>query len=105
MVSDKHAALEAQLSALDRDTAQRVGRLVFECSASVDLALLAVQDADRAARGHQAKWPNRRLLRMGDAAASPPCGDGQGIEPATRLSSPPRPRILMKRGTADDNRR
>jgi hypothetical protein len=39
-------ALEAQVNALDRETAERVTRLVFECSASLDLALLAVQDAN-----------------------------------------------------------
>ncbi len=30
--------LEAQVNALDRETAERVTRLVFECSASLDLA-------------------------------------------------------------------
>ena len=40
------AALEAQVNALDRETAERVTRLVFEFSASLDLALLAVQDAN-----------------------------------------------------------
>ena len=40
------AALEAQVNALDRETAERVTRLVFECSVSLDLALLAVQDAN-----------------------------------------------------------
>ncbi len=64
MAPDKRAALETQISALDHDTAQRVVRLVFECSASLDLALLAIQDADRAARGHQAKRPNSRLARV-----------------------------------------
>ncbi len=64
MASDKRAALEAQISTLDRNTAQRVGRLVFECSASLDVALLAVQDADRAARGQQAQRPNSRLTRI-----------------------------------------
>jgi hypothetical protein len=39
-------ALEAQVNALDQETAERVTRLVFECSASLDLALLAVQDAN-----------------------------------------------------------
>jgi hypothetical protein len=38
---------EAQINALDNETAQRVTRLVFECSASLDLALLAVQEANR----------------------------------------------------------
>ena len=38
--------LETQLDTLDEDTAQRVMHLVFECNASLDLALLAVQDAN-----------------------------------------------------------
>jgi hypothetical protein len=41
------AALEAQVNALDRDTARRVARLVLECRVSLRLALLAVQDADK----------------------------------------------------------
>lgn len=51
MTSQTTTALETQLTMLDPDTAQRVTRLVFECSASLDLALLAVQEADR--RVHQ----------------------------------------------------
>jgi hypothetical protein len=47
---DKMNLLERRLSMLDRETAQRVTRLVFECSASLDLALLAVQDANRTLR-------------------------------------------------------
>jgi len=46
MAPNDIAALEAQIDALDRETAERVTRLVFECSASLDLALLAVQDAN-----------------------------------------------------------
>jgi len=46
MTSHDIDALEAQVNALDRETAERVTRLVFECNASLDLALLAVQDAD-----------------------------------------------------------
>jgi hypothetical protein len=46
MAPHDRVALEAQVNALDRETADRVTRLVFECSASLDLALLAVQDAD-----------------------------------------------------------
>jgi len=38
--------LDAKVNALDRDTAERVTRLVFECSVSLDLALMAVQDAN-----------------------------------------------------------
>jgi hypothetical protein len=47
MVQHDIAALETQLATLDQDTAQRVTRLVVECSVSLDLALLAVQEADR----------------------------------------------------------
>lgn len=39
---------EAQMSALDRETARRVGHLVTQCGASLNLALQAVQEADRA---------------------------------------------------------
>jgi hypothetical protein len=39
------AAIEAQIEALDKETACRVARLVVECGASVPVALLAVQDA------------------------------------------------------------
>jgi hypothetical protein len=48
-------ALEAQVKALDRETAERVTRLVFECSASLDLALLAVQDANSSTQAFQAQ--------------------------------------------------
>ena len=41
-------ALETQLNTLDQDTAQRVTRLVFECNASLDMALLAVREANMA---------------------------------------------------------
>jgi hypothetical protein len=47
MTSHEIIAIEAQVSALDRETAERVTRLVFECSASLDLALMAVQDANK----------------------------------------------------------
>ena len=46
MATHDSIALEDQVNALDRETAERVTRLVFECSASLDLALLAVQDAN-----------------------------------------------------------
>ena len=38
--------LETQLSNLDQDTAQRVMHLVFECNASLALALSAVHEAN-----------------------------------------------------------
>lgn len=50
MAPQHFAALEAQLHALDQERAKRVARLVFECQSSLELALLAVQDADRAAQ-------------------------------------------------------
>jgi len=59
-------ALEAQVNALDRETAERVTRLVFECSASLDLALLAVQDANSSThmfRAQQAR-PRRGFARF-----------------------------------------
>ena len=46
MAPQEIIALEAKVNAMDRETAERVTRLVFECSASLDLALLAVQDAN-----------------------------------------------------------
>ena len=58
MTPDELTLLENQLSTLDQDTARRVTRLVFECSASLDLALLAVQEADRTIGG-QGRQPGR----------------------------------------------
>ena len=46
MTSHDIAALEAQVNALDQETAKRVSRLVFECSARLDLALQAVNEAN-----------------------------------------------------------
>jgi len=45
--------LEAKVNALDRETAERVTRLVFECSVSLDLALMAVQEANSRAQASQ----------------------------------------------------
>jgi hypothetical protein len=53
MTSHDIDTLEAQVNALDRETAERVTRLVFECNASLDLALLAVQDADDGTQSDQ----------------------------------------------------
>ncbi len=50
---DTMTLLESRLSMLDQETARRVTRLVFECSASLDMALLAVQDANRTLRRDQ----------------------------------------------------
>ena len=55
MTAHDIAVLEAQVNALDRETAERVTRLVFECSASLDLALLAVQDANNGEQTCQAQ--------------------------------------------------
>jgi hypothetical protein len=54
MAPHEIVALEAEVNALDRETAERVTRLVFECSASLDLALLAVQDANSSTQTSQA---------------------------------------------------
>lgn len=56
---DRMTLVESRLSTLDCETAQRVTRLVFECSASLDLALLAVQDANRTLR--EQRQPKARL--------------------------------------------
>jgi len=60
MAAQDIAALEAQVNALDRETAERVTRLVFECSASLDLALLAVQDANSSTQAFQARQARQR---------------------------------------------
>lgn len=59
MAAHDSVALEAQVNALDRETAERVTRLVFECSASLDLALLAVQDANSSMQAHQRQQGSR----------------------------------------------
>jgi hypothetical protein len=68
MTTNELAALENQLSTLDQDTARRVTRLVFECSASLDLALMAVQEADRAMCG-PSRQPSRHRIGAGILAA------------------------------------
>lgn len=64
---DTMALLENRLSTLDRETTQRVTRLVFECSASLDLALLAVQDANRTLREQRQPKPRSGGVRMYEA--------------------------------------
>jgi hypothetical protein len=53
MAAYKIITIEDQVNALDQETAERVTRLVFECSASLDLAILAVQDANSDKQTHQ----------------------------------------------------
>jgi hypothetical protein len=53
MAPYKIITIEDQVNALDQETAERVTRLVFECSASLDLAILAVQDANSDKQTHQ----------------------------------------------------
>lgn len=60
---DSLTTLESRLETLDSETAQRVARLVFECSASIDLALLAVQDANR--RSYVARQRDPALFASG----------------------------------------
>ena len=50
MVPEEIAELTAEVNRLDRETARRVARLVFECNASLRLALSAVQEANNSAR-------------------------------------------------------
>lgn len=50
MTSQQIAALAAQVDQLDRETARRVARLVLECNASLQLAILAVQAANAGGR-------------------------------------------------------
>jgi hypothetical protein len=65
MTAQPFTALEAQVNALDHDRARRVALLVLECQASLELALTAVQEADRTA---------------------PPCADDQRPHSRHRLA-------------------
>jgi hypothetical protein len=70
MAAQPFTALEAQMNALDHDTALRVALLVLECQASLELALIAVQEADRTAPScadDQRRHSCRRLAPALDA--------------------------------------
>jgi hypothetical protein len=68
MAPEEFTALEAQIDALDNESACRVARLVVECGASVPLALLAVADANARRTDVVAKqWqptPRQRLAQL-----------------------------------------
>ena len=46
MAPEEFTALDAQIAALDNESACRVARLVIECGASIPLAMQAVADAN-----------------------------------------------------------
>ena len=59
MAPEEFTALEAQIDALDQESACRVARLVIECGASIPLAMQAVADAN-ARRTDSMALPRRR---------------------------------------------
>jgi hypothetical protein len=68
MAPEEFTALDAQIEALDQESACRVARLVIECGASIPLAMQAIADAnagraDGAARQRQMA-PHRRLAQL-----------------------------------------
>jgi hypothetical protein len=62
MTSHSLTELETPLDTLDQDTAQRVTRLVAECSVSPALALLAVEDANRSMYKEERQSRPRRTV-------------------------------------------
>ena len=62
MTSHDIAELETPVDTLEQDTAQRVTRLVAECGVSPDLALLAVQDANRSMPNEGRQSRSRRTV-------------------------------------------
>jgi hypothetical protein len=67
MAPEDFRALDAQIDALDSESACRVARLVVECGASIPLAMQAVADANTrrasgAARPRPAA-PHHRLIQ------------------------------------------
>jgi hypothetical protein len=68
MAPEEFTVLDAQIAALDRESACRVARLVIECGASIPLAMQAVADANAGRRGVAARqWrstPHQRLAQL-----------------------------------------
>ena len=69
MAPEEFTALDAQIDALDKESACRVARLVIECGASIPLAMQAVADAnarcmDLAARQRRPSTPHQRLAQL-----------------------------------------
>jgi hypothetical protein len=70
MAPEELTALDAQIDALDQESACRVARLVIECGASIPLAMQAVADADArradvAARQRRSSTPSQKLACSG----------------------------------------
>ena len=69
MAPEEITALDAQIDALDQESACRVARLVIECGASIPLAMQAVADAnatytDLAARQRRASTSAQGRARL-----------------------------------------
>src|SRR5262245_45246725 len=82
MAPEEFTALEAQIEALDNESACRVARLVIECGASIPLAMLAVADAnagrrDVAARQLRPSTPHRRLVQLRSNVVARDCATRQ----------------------------
>ena len=70
MAAQPLTALEAQVNALDKETARRVARLVLECRSSLELALVAVQEANRTASPYRDDQQPRLRGRLASALAA-----------------------------------
>ena len=69
MAPEEFTALDAQIAALDSESACRVARLVIECGASIPLAMQAVADAnarrmEAAARQRRPSTSHQRLYQF-----------------------------------------
>ena len=69
MAPEEFSALDAQIDALDSESACRVARLVIECGASIPLAMQAVADSnarrrEAAARQRRPATPHQRLSQF-----------------------------------------